>query len=76
MTASAGTLAPLTGKSRRSVRARRPLGCSPLWRRDGVAARRRQLDSFVTLIIAPHPNLSVAQAKAIAIDFGSRRKTA
>jgi WYL domain len=31
--------------------------------------------TFVTLIVAPHPGLSAAQAKAIAIDYGIRGKT-
>ncbi len=32
--------------------------------------------TFITLIVSPHPGLSAAQAKAIAIDYGIRGKTA
>jgi hypothetical protein len=45
---------------------------------DATAQPRDDADwtMFVTLIIAPHPGMSAAQAKAIAIDYGIRGKTA
>jgi hypothetical protein len=45
---------------------------------DATAQSRDDADwtMFVTLIIAPHPGLSAAQVKAIAIDYGIRDKTA
>lgn len=43
---------------------------------DATARPRDDADwtTLMTLVVAPHPSLSVAQAKAIAIDYGIRGK--